>query len=152
MDISGPMATVSLVGTYYTKIVKSLKYLNYTYDRVLKMPIDPARMSDPEKEAWDGFVTRFACSSDLFLSKFIRAYVRADDPAFDGSFRDTLNRAEKLRLIASTDPWLEVRELRNVFVHEYSDSDLRKIFEKMIRYTPMILRLEIDLADASQRF
>ncbi|PWU15545.1 MAG: hypothetical protein C5B49_11660 [Bdellovibrio sp.] len=143
---------IKLVGSYYTKIVKSLKYLNYTYQRVLQLPVDPTQMSDPEKEVWDGFVTRFARSSDLFLSKFVKAYVRADDPAFDGSFRDHLNRAEKLRLIDSVDPWLEIRELRNVLVHEYSDSDLKNIFEKMIRYTPMVLDLEKRLAHASQGF
>jgi hypothetical protein len=140
----------SLAGTYYTKIVKSLRYLDYTFQRVSKMPIDPAQMTDGEKESWDGFVTRFARSSNLFLSKFIRAYVRLDDPAFDGSFRDQLNRAEKLGLIDSIDPWLEIRELRNVLVHEYSDSDLRKIFEKMIRFTPLVLELEKRLANASQ--
>ncbi len=141
----------SLVGSYYSKIVRSLKYLRYTYQRVRQMPMDPAFMNDSEKEAWDGFVTRFARSSDLFLSKFIKAYVRADDPAFDGSFRDHLNRAEKLRLIDSIEPWIEIRELRNVFFHEYSDSVLKMIFEKMIRYTPIILDLEMRLAEASQR-
>ncbi len=144
--------STNLVGTYYTKIVKSLKYLQYTFDRVQKMPIDPAEMSEAEKEAWDGFVTRFARSSDLFLSKYIKAYVRADDPAFDGSFRDHLNRAEKLGLIDVLQPWLEIRELRNVLVHEYSDSDLKKIFEKMIRFTPMVLDLEKRLANASEKF
>ncbi len=144
--------TTALVGTYYTKIIKSLRYLDYTFKRVSQMPIDPALMSEPEKEAWDGFVTRFARSSDLFLSRFIKAYIRADDPAFDGSFRDHLNRAEKLGLIESVDPWLEIRELRNVLVHEYSDSDLKKIFEKMVHYTPLVLGLEQRLANATQKF
>jgi uncharacterized protein YutE (UPF0331/DUF86 family) len=74
--------------------------------------------------------TRFARASDLFLSKYIKAAVKKDDPAFDGSFRDYLNRAEKLGLIDSTDEWLEIRDLRNVAVHEYSEGDLEKVFQK----------------------
>lgn len=76
-----------------------------------------------------------------FLSKYIRAYILKDDPAFDGGFRDQLNRAEKLRLIDNVDIWMEIRELRNSPVHEYIDQDLEKIFEKFRRCTPLLLEL-----------
>lgn len=71
-----------------------------------------------------------------------------DDPAFDGSFRDTLNRAEKLGLIENIPVWMEIRELRNATVHDYSDSDLEKIFEKFRRFTPLLLDLRVRLANA----
>lgn len=64
-----------------------------------------------------------------------------DDPAFDGGFRDQLNRAEKLGLIDKSEIWHEIRELRNATVQEYSDQDLEKIFEKFRRYTPLLLEL-----------
>ena len=134
--------TKDLVGYYYTKIVKSLKYLNYSYDKVKKLPTHPNQLSDSELELWDGFSTRFARSSDLFLSKYIKAYILADDPAFDGKFRDLLNKAEKYKLIESSIPWIEIRELRNIVVHEYSDEDLDKILQKMVKLTPLILELE----------
>jgi len=105
------------------------------------MPFNPAQMSDSELEAWDGFAARFARTSDIFLSKYIRAFILHDDPTFDGGFRDQLNRAEKLGLIHDANVWMEIRELRNATVHEYSDQDLEKIFEKFRKFTPLLLEL-----------
>lgn len=135
----------NLTGLYYAKIVKSLKYLNYSYQRTLKMPLKPAEMTDVELEAWDSFSARFARTSDIFLSKYIRAFILNDDPAFDGGFTDQLNRAEKLGLIDDVVLWLEIRELRNATVHEYSDQDLEKIFEKFRKFTPLLLELATKL-------
>ncbi len=131
-----------LVGYYYTKIIKSLRYLNYTYQRVQTLPTNPKEMTDPQLETWDSFSTRFTRSADIFLSKYIKAAVQYDDPAFDGKFRDYLNKAEKFNLIDSVNTWIEIRELRNVVVHEYSDEDLEKILQKMLKFTPLLLDLE----------
>lgn len=131
----------NLTGLYYSKIVKSLKYLEYSYQRTLNMPLNPAQMNDSELEAWDSFASRFARTSDIFLSKYIRAFILKDDPAFDGGFRDQLNRAEKLGLIADVTIWMEIRELRNATVHEYSDQDLEKIFEKFRNFSPLLIDL-----------
>ena len=140
----------NLVGLYYGKITKSLKYLEYSYQRTSMMPLNPAQMDDSQLEAWDGFASRFARSSDIFLSKFLKAYLIKDDPVFEGSFRDTLNRAEKLGLIENVNVWMEIRELRNATVHEYSDTDLTIIFGKFRKYTPLILELRSKLAHASE--
>lgn len=136
----------NLTGYYYSKIIKSLKYLEFTYMRVQKLSVDPKQLTDEEFEVWDGFATRFARSSDIFLSKYLKAAIKEDDPAFDGSFRDQLNKAEKLKLIDDAKVWFEIRELRNVVVHEYSDEDLKAIFQKMLRFTPLILDLRTRLA------
>jgi len=135
------VSNTSLMGLYYTKIAKSLKYLEYSFKRTSTMPFNPAQMSDSELEAWDGFAARFARTSDIFLSKYIRAFILHDDPTFDGGFRDQLNRAEKLGLIHDANVWMEIRELRNATVHEYSDQDLEKIFEKFRKFTPLLLEL-----------
>lgn len=134
-----------LVGLYYTKIVKSLRYLEYSFNRTLTMPTDPKLMNDSQLEAWDGFASRFARTSDIFLSKYLKARIEYDDPAYEGSFRDLLNRAEKLGIIDDVEIWREIRELRNATVHEYSDSDLQKIFEKFRLYSPRLIDLKIKL-------
>ena len=138
-------ASKDLTGYYYTKIVKSLKYFEYTHARVLKLSTNPNDLSEQELETWDGFATRFSRTADIFLSKYIKAAVQKDDPGFDGSFRDYLNRAEKLKLIEDTGLWLEIRSLRNVIVHDYSDSDLDLIFKKMLKLSPLILGLRTRL-------
>lgn len=137
-----------LTGYYYAKLVKSLKYLEFTFVRVQKLPGDPAKLTNVQFEIWDGFATRFARSSDIFLSKYLKAAVQEDDPTFDGSFRDFLNRGEKLGLIDKPEKWFEIRGLRNVVVHEYSDEDLKIIFKKLLKYTPMVLGLRKKLASS----
>lgn len=134
-----------LTGLYYTKIIKSLKYFEFSYARVSKLNTNPNQLTDQEFETWDGFATRFSRTSDLFLSKFIKAAVLKDDPGFDGNFRDYLNRAEKLKLIDGTSDWLEIRSLRNVIVHDYSEDDLEIILKKMLTLSPLILNLRTKL-------
>lgn len=134
-----------LVGFYYTKVAKSLKYLDFTYKRVKKLDYDPKNLTEEQLELWDSFAVRFARSSDLFLTKFITAVVKRDDPAFDGGFRDRLNKAEKLNLLSNVPMWMEIRELRNVTVHEYSEEDLKQIFKKLLKFTPTIINLEKNL-------
>lgn len=135
-----------LVGYYYTKIIKSLRYLEYSYKKISPLSTTIADLTPDQLVEWDGFATRFSRASDVFLSKYLKAAVKNDDPAFDGSFRDLLNRSEKLGIIEKTEVWLEIRELRNVIVHEYSDSDLSAIFQKMKKYTPLLLELEKKLS------
>jgi len=135
---------------YFKKILKALNYLEFTYEKVKNLPTDPQVLTNEQLEIWDGFVARFARLSDIFLSKYIKAAVKADDPAFDGVFRDYLNRAEKMALINTIEPWLEIRELRNVMVHEYNDEDLKLLFEKMLLHTPLLIELKVKLANANQ--
>ncbi len=132
----------NLTGYYYTKIVKSIRYLEFTYERVKTLSTNPTDLTDEQLELWDSFAVRFARTSDLFMSKFLKALVKTDDPAFDGTFRDILNYSEKLRVIENIPHWLEIRELRNVTVHEYSDQDLHEIFKKLTKFTPELLKLE----------
>ncbi len=142
--------TKDLTGYYYAKIIKSLNYLEYTYQKVKLLSTNLSELTPDELERWDGMATRFARASDLFLSKYIKAAVKRDDPAFDGAFRDYLNGAEKLGLIDRTDEWIEIRDLRNVAVHEYTEDDLQKILQKFLKYTPMVLELRRRLANAPQ--
>lgn len=141
--------TKDLTGYYYAKLVKSLSYLEYTYGRVGGLSTKLSELAPEELERWDGMATRFARSSDLFLSKYVKAAVKKDHPAFDGSFRDFLHRAEKLKLIDDVAQWLDIRDLRNVAMHEYSEGDLEKILVKFLQHTPTLLALRARLANAA---
>lgn len=82
---------------------------------------------------------------DIFLTKYMKAFLLKDDPAYEGGFHDQLNRAEKLGLIENVATWMEIRELRNAPVHEYSDQDLEKIFAKFRKLTPLLIELAAKL-------
>lgn len=50
-----------------------------------------------------------------------------------------MNRAEKRGLIETTNDFLEVRELRNEIAHEYSQDNLRPLFDSVLERTPVLL-------------
>ena len=124
------------------KLLKALVHLNYSYQKILKLPTDPAQMDEEILETWESFAARFSRVADLFLTKYIRAYILMQDPGFNGSFLDFLNQAEKLKLVEQIDPWMSIRELRNISGHEYTEKDLAKFFDRLKQEAPHLLALK----------
>ena len=131
-----------LLNEYKTSLLKALGYLKYSYKKVQSLSMD-MEDADPELlETWESFVARFARATDIFLMKYIRARAKLDDPAFEGSFIDHLNRAEKLDLIEDAHLWLEIRKIRNQATHEYTPQELSPYLTKIKELTPTVLAIE----------
>ena len=131
-----------LLNEYKTAVLKALGYLKYSFKKVqsLSMDLDNA---DPELlETWESFVARFARVTDIFLMKYIRARAKVDDPAFEGSFIDHLNKAEKLGLIEDAHFWMEIRKIRNQAAHEYTPQELAPYLKQLKELTPAVLAIE----------
>ncbi len=92
-----------------------------------------------EFEPWEAFASRFARTTDIFLSKYIRILVLELDPGFHGEIRDFLDKAEKAHLVSSADQWMKIRELRNKVAHEYTKEDLEKTLKDILRFTPFVI-------------
>ncbi len=124
-------------------LLKALKHLEYSYQKVLKKELlKKSEWSEEELETLESFSSRFARTSDIFLSQYLRTLSLETDPAFRGTFIDTLNLAEKMNWITSAKEWLRIRELRNVSAHEYHTSDLHSLFQELIRLTPLVLSIQ----------
>lgn len=132
----------SATGKYEQKVLKSLKHLAYSYRKVQSLSSDVSTMDDETLEVWESFTARFSRTVDLFLTKYVRAVVLRDDPGFSGSVRDFADYAEKLKLIASADQWMEFRGFRNIIVHEYEESELQQNLEDLRRLAPVVLAVE----------
>lgn len=105
---------------------KEAAHLARTTERLRLQPIDIAWVrsldSDDERgEMLDAFVARYSRLQDTLGDKFLQALLRANLEK-TGTQLDNLLRAEKLGWIASTQDWVELRELRNRLVHEYIES------------------------------
>ncbi|MBB3329542.1 hypothetical protein BDK63_000382 [Halomonas campaniensis] len=79
------------------------------------------RLDDDTIDRLDLFLSRFGKLQDFMAGKLFRALARAslEDTGADVSLLDTLNRMEKFGVLLAVDDWLEVRQLRNAFAHEY---------------------------------
>lgn len=91
-------------------------------------------------ESWEALTSRFARTTDIFLTKYIRFLILELDPGFRGEIRDYLDKAEKANLISNADTWMKIRELRNQVAHEYTKADLEKTFKDVVSLTPFVLK------------
>ena len=124
------------------KVRKAIKHLKYSFEKVLLLSYDIHTLSEEQLADWESFVARFSRASDLFLSKYLRTYVLKNDPGFEGTFVDFLNRAVKLKLLNSATLWRRIRDLRNKAAHEYDDAHLESVFKEVRELSPVIIELE----------
>jgi len=98
-------------------------YLQETDARLFAEPFTLARVAalptDAEQaERVDAFVARFGRLQDTLGDKLLPALLRAVGE-HAGPFIDNLNAAERWGWIQQAAPWLLLRRLRNLMVHEY---------------------------------
>lgn len=131
-----------LAQDYKRKLVKALKHLEYSFIKIQSLTEDVAQMDDEILETWESFSARFARVADLYLSRYVRAMVLEDDPGFAGTVRDFTNQGEKLGLVDDADAWMDIRELRNISAHEYTEEDLSEFFKKLKENAPKLLAVQ----------
>ncbi len=128
------------------QLLKALEYLAYSYEKIQKLPDALDQLDAESLETWESFAARFSRVADIYLMKYVRYCILLDDPGFRGSFRDFMNRAEKLEYINDVEIWMTIRALRNLSVHEYADEDLTEYFRSLKKYTPKLLSIKDSLS------
>lgn len=115
---------------------KAADALRYSWQKVVPDEID---VSDPlTQEVLEAMTARFARLEDIPLKRVLRA-VADFELAEPGRLIDTLNLAEKLGLIDDVAHWIELRELRNLIVHEYELDDLSALHRRVYHSVPSLL-------------
>lgn len=107
-------------------VARETRHLAYSRRRLFAQPIDADWVrgldDSPEiAERLEAFVSRFGRMQDTMANRLLPRWLicLAEMP---GSQIETLNRAERLGVIASALDWLEARQLRNRLVHEYMEN------------------------------
>lgn len=108
------------------------KRLEYAYSKVLPfLPINEEKYYSIDNNLIsyiDQYIFRFSKLQDVIGQKLFKEILMlADEDVEKMTFRDILNRLEKLELINSRYAWLKLRELRNSVAHEYPTSDSESI-------------------------
>lgn len=131
-----------LIDQTWQEVLEGIQHLDYSYKKVQKLGTDPSQLSSEDLETWEGLIARFGRVSDIYLSKYLRALVSHAEPGFRGSFRDYLDQAAKMKIIGEVEQWIEIRELRNLSVHEYSKAKVPAIFDRVRELTPKLIALK----------
>lgn len=132
----------SLIEEAKQEILEGIGHLEYSLNKVGGLSTDTSKLSSEELETWEGLVARFGRVSDIFLSKYIRSRILAVEPGYRGTFRDFLDYAEKMKIIDSADFWMEIREIRNASVHEYSKNKVPILLEQVRKHSPILVEIK----------
>jgi Protein of unknown function DUF86 len=108
-------------------------------------------LSAADLDAFEALTSRYARLSDMILQKLFRGLDRLELED-SGTLLDALNRAEKRGLIDSAADFQEIRELRNEIAHEYTQEDLRALFESVLQHSPALLEIIRRAHDYSRRY
>ncbi len=116
-------------------VAKEGKHLSYSWNSLFKQTIDVEWVNSLEQNPdravqLEAFVSRFGRMQDTMADKLFPRWLLALAEV-PGSQIETLNRAERLGVLTSTERWLEVRTLRNRLVHEYM-ADSAKFVEDLL--------------------
>lgn len=104
-------------------VLAEAELLRITDGRLFSTPMDVQRAASLRHdielaERVDAFVARFGRLQDTVADKLLPAVLTwLTEPV--GPAIDNLARAERLGWIASTQAWIECRQLRNFMIHEY---------------------------------
>ncbi len=124
---------------YRTQLGKAIRHLEYSYNKIAKLPKRLEDNDEENLEVWESFAARFARLVDIYLTKYIRFKVKMNDPGFEGTLRDCLNHAEKMALLSFADRWMATRELRNIQAHEYTDDELERFLTSLQTESAFVL-------------
>lgn len=127
---------------YKEQLIKAIGHLEKSFNKASKLPTVLSENDDDSLETWESFTSRFSRVVDLYTTKVLRAQILDEDPAFDGSFKDLLLLAEKVRFISSAEEWLKLRSLRNIQAHDYTDESFSNFANELLKMAPTLINLK----------
>jgi len=93
-----------------------------------------------ELSEFEALSSRFSRSSDILTQKVLKTLfiILQENAKF---FIDRCNLSEKLNLVDSANDLYDIRKLRNEIAHEYCIVDITDIFEPLIEYSNLLLKI-----------
>ena len=126
-------------------VAKEGKHLSYSWSSLFNQPINVEWIIGLEQNPgcavqMEAFVSRFGRMQDTMADKLFPRWLLALAEV-PGSQIETLNRAERLGVLTSTERWLEARNLRNRLVHEYMSEPAKFVEDLLLakEYSLMLL-------------
>lgn len=124
MTYDDNIATLFLMN--FEEAYRSGKLLLLSYNRITHlMPLNGEKMGKltvDDLDKLDAFRVRFCDLQDSLGSKTFRSLLKLEEEEAKTQL-DIINKMEKRSIIPSFDEWHKLREIRNLFSHDYPDSE-----------------------------
>lgn len=116
----------------------AVKWLKRSY-KICSNLEDKESFTEIEFDNLEAMSARFSRVTDILIQKVFRSIDHVEMET-QGSMIDVVNRAEKRKIISSVDQIREMKDLRNEIAHEYVASELTRILNDVIKFTPKLLQ------------
>jgi hypothetical protein len=112
------------------RLYSSLQRLNTLFP----LTVDFNNLSEEKIDSIDAFRIRFADLQDCIGNKLFRSLLTLEEEPSQ-SMLDTLHKMEKRQIIDNLKQWKQLRELRNIFSHDYPEAQEEKAEALNMAYT-----------------
>ncbi len=109
------------------------------------------KYKEEEFDAFETLTSRFARLSDMVMQKVFRSIDKIEFEK-EGTLLDVLNRSLKRGLIKSIDEIRNIRELRNDISHEYAPTNLKDLFQDVLRLSESLFEIIDCVKEYCQKF
>jgi len=122
------------------RLTKAIDSLRIAYERANGIGIKD-QYNENELTVFDALTGRFIRACDVLMAGVWGAFDKIEREE-GGTFLDRINRAEKRGIISSAREFKDIRDLRNTIVHEYVITEQQKLYQEVLRLTPLLLNAE----------
>lgn len=119
-------------------LYRALEIMKYSLNKCKEIGIKEAYPLT-ELDTFENLTSRFARTSDIYTQKIMKGITLISREDAE-TFLDRANLFEKLN-IASADELKMIRDLRNEIAHEYRLTDISEIFEAVLEYSDILLKI-----------
>jgi hypothetical protein len=124
---------------------RSMQVLEYSYDKSKKIGKKKEYVIE-ELDIYEALTSRYARTADILTQKIIKnLFIIMQEEA--KTFIDRCNLAEKLSIVDDAQELFNIRKLRNDIAHEYCISDISEIFNDVLEYSEVLLRISKNVQD-----
>lgn len=113
----------------FNEAYRSAKLLAHSYRTIKSLiPLTASKMNQlsfDDLDKLDAFRARFCDLQDSLGSKTFRTLLTLEEEE-GASQLDIINKMDKREIITSFEDWRRLREIRNLFSHDYPDSDQQR--------------------------
>lgn len=135
MDYDKKIARLFLLN--FNEVYRSAKLLLMSYDRLANLfPLKAEilnTLKPDDLDKLDAFRVRFCDLQDSLGNKTFRSILNLEEEQ-TGSNLDVLNKMEKRGILNSFEEWKQQREIRNLFSHDYPETDEEKVETLNVAY------------------
>jgi hypothetical protein len=118
---------------------KSAEWVRRSYEQTSKIEIKPDYTID-EFDKLENLTSRYARTADMLVNKVLRSLDTVESEDI-GTIIDIMNRAEKRRIVSSSEILHTIKDLRNNIAHEYKIPEIPRFFSDVIKHTPLLLEI-----------